>query len=281
MRIPPQLSVYQRATADEPGLPLLNRYYEQNPTNRVDGVALLSRPFTDPLVVAGSGPIRAMATQKGAFDDALFVASGSEFYRVDTDNTVTQITGNINGNGVPQIAIRSDGVFICDGSAFQYYDGVTTALQTIATPDNVGIVSIDILAQNVLAVVSNSQRFYWVLPGEFVIDPLNFAEAEQLPDEVIRVRVVDDVAWLFGNTSSEQWYANAAAANTSQAFVRQEGVAFSQGIIEGTDVEVDSQVIAVGDDGRVYLVTGGAPRRISNHFIEEQIRLALAAERDQ
>jgi len=278
MRIPPSLSTYQRSTASEPALPLLNRYFEQNPTNLIDGVALLSRPFTDPLVVAGTGPIRAMQTQKGAFSDALFVVSGNAFYRVDTDNTVTQITGTIAGTGVPQIAIRADGVFVCDGTNLQYYDGVLGSLQSIAVPDSAGIVSIDILAQHVLCVVSNSQRFYWITPGTFTIDALNFAEAEQLPDNIIRVRVVDDTAWFFGDTSSEQWYANPAATDETLRFLRQEGVAYSQGIVEGTDVELNNEIILIGNDERVYRIAG-RPVRVSNHYIEQRIREALAAER--
>ena len=36
-------------------------------------------------------------------------------------------------------------------------------------------------------------RFYWIEPGEHVIDPLNFATAERLPDPVLSVRAVGDL----------------------------------------------------------------------------------------
>jgi len=279
VRIPLYPSIDGRSYAQMPFLPLLNRFYEQNPTNRVDGVSLLSRPFTDPLVEVGEGPIRTLATLKGAFDNALFAVSGNAFFRIDPDLTTTQITGTIAGDGVPQIAIRSDAVFVCDGTTLQFYDGMTASLQAIATPDSVGIVSIDILAQHVLCVQSNSQRFYWITPGETTIDSLNFAEAEQIPDEIIRVRVVNDVAWMFGERSTEQWYANPAATDETLRFLRQEGSAFSRGIVEGTDAEIDNVVMVVGDDGRVYQVAG-TPTRVSNHYVEQQIREALKAQRD-
>lgn len=405
VNVPLSRGAYERAVGREPPLRLVNRYFEENPSNQEDGVALIRRPATASLVNVGDGPIRAMYTLKGLFDDALFVVSGKTLYRVTTDLNVITILGTIAGTGFPRMVGRADSaadrLFICDGGNLYYYEGGETAasstltltgnasagetvtigsktydfvtaldsaggsanevligasasasianliaavngtegegftygtgttastqvtatdgsgdtmditaivagtggnsiattetmtngswsgvrmaggadgsLNTITTPDSVGIVSIDVLAQHVLCVVANSQRFYWIIPGAVVIDPLNFAEAEEQPDELNAVRVVDDVAWMLGEAASEMWYANPSATNTSERFIRQQGVAFSRGIIEGTDVELDGKLFVVGDDRVVYLIDGGF-RAISTPYVSEKIRTALGAQ---
>lgn len=403
MKIPLGRGAYERTYGREPVIQVVNRFFEENPTNLEDGTSLLSRPATTLLTSIGDGPIRAMFTQEGTFGGALFVVSGTSLYRLNKDMTLQPITGTVAGEGSPVMCATATHLFICDGTALQYYDGdevfatsvltltanptngetvtigadvytfvsaltggggapyevliganasasidnliaainagagagtlygdgtpestyvgasagagdtmdvtavlggaaansiattetlangswtgatlaggVNGTLTAIATPDNVGIVSIDILAQQVLCVVSNSQRFYWILPGEVTIDPLNFAEAEQQPDELISVRVIGDRAFMFGTKTTEVWTANPAPDNASENFVRQQGYAFSRGILEGTDVAIEDTLIVVGEDGIIYAV-GGEIQRISNHGVEEQIRLAIKAERE-
>ena len=43
--------------------------------------------------------------------------------------------------------------------------GGAQALNGVVTPDDVGIISLATLASFVIAVVVNSQRFYWIQPG--------------------------------------------------------------------------------------------------------------------
>lgn len=401
--IPLSRGAYERSYGREPAIKCLNRFFEENPSNQVDGVALLSRPATSSLLASGlgDGPIRSMYTLKGIFSDALFVVSGNSLYQVTTALGVIPITGSIDGGGSPRMVGRADSdgdrLFICDGTNLYYYGGnavqatgtftltgnpsasdtvsvnsdqytfvsaldsaggsanevligatasdtidnliaaingaagegtlygtgtvastlitaaaasgdaltatailagtsgnaITTtdsgsagawgagmlaggtngSLSTIATPGNVGIVSIDILAQHVVCVVSNSQRFYWILPGEETIDSLNFAEAEQQPDELISCRTQGDVIWFFGESSSEVWYANPNATDVTERFIRQQGQAFSRGIVEGTDVVIDNTLIVVGDDDVVYVIRGGM-EAVSTPFISETIRRA-------
>jgi len=407
--IPLARGAYERAYGREPAIKCLNRFFEENPSNQVDGVTLLSRPATSSLVDVGAGPIRATYTLTGIFGDALFVVSGTQLYQVTTALGVIPITGTIAGGGTPRMVGRSDSdgdrLFICDGTNLYYYAGnavastgtftllsnasagetvtigtdiyefvtaldsaggqpgevviggsaaatinnliaaingaagegttygegtvastfVTAAaasgdaltataitpgspgdtiattdtigsggggwgaatlgsgadgtLNTISTPDSVGIVSIDILAQHVVCVVSNSQRFYWILPGEETIDPLNFAEAEQQPDELISCRTQGDVIWLFGLSSSEVWYADPAATDSAARFVRQQGQAFSRGIVEGTDTLIDDALVVVGDDNVVYVIKGGMAA-VSTPYISEVIRRAERIRRE-
>lgn len=408
--IPLSRGAYERAYGREPSIKCLNRFFEENPSNQVDGVALLSRPATSLLLSGiGDGPPRASYTLKGLFDDALFVVSGTGLYQITTALGIIPISGTIAGGGAPRMVGRADSdgdrLFICDGTNLYYYAGnavqatgtltllsnvsagetvlvnsdtyefvtaldsaggspnevviganaaatisnliaaingaagegavygagtvastlitaaaasgdamdvtailagtsgnsITTtdtigsggggwgagtlsggangSLTSISTPDSVGIVAIDILAQHVVCVVSNSQRFYWILPGEETIDSLNFAEAEQQPDELISCRTQGDVIWLFGESSSEVWYADPNATDAAARFVRQQGQAFSRGIVEGTDVVLDNTLIVVGDDDVVYVIRGGM-EAVSTPFISETIRRAEKIRRE-
>lgn len=151
--------------------------------------------------------------------------------------------------------------------------GGAQALNGVPTPDDTGIVSLATLASHVVCVAANSQRFYWILPGETVIDPLNFAEAESEPDQLIQVLRVGDALYFLGQSSTEVWY---FAGTVDATFLRQQGLAFSQGTLEGTAVQVRNKLYLVAEDGIGYEVSNG-PVRFTTNAIEEHIRAARAA----
>ena len=158
--------------------------------------------------------------------------------------------------------------------------GASEALVGIPTPDDVAIVSIGVIGGFVLLVTALTDRVYFIRPpiNENVvpsIDPLDFFEAEQLPDQIHSVRIVGDEIWFFGEDSTEVWYLSGVG---TIPFDRIKGRAFSRGIIPGTDVEVDNSLYVVGKDFVVYEAAGGL-NRVSTHGIEEQIRLTIEAGR--
>lgn len=141
--IPLGTSDINRSYSKSSEVPVLNRFFEQNPVG-IDGpVALLSRPGLKRWLTLGSGPIRAIYSQPGAFDDALFVVSGSGLYRIDTDETTTLITNSIAGspfNNVSMVATENY-LFLADGPTLWYYtdnsyaNGTLTASGAIANND--------------------------------------------------------------------------------------------------------------------------------------------------
>lgn len=407
--IPLGRGAYKRTFGQEPEIHLLNRFFEQNPTNQIEGFALLARPGSKELVTKGVGPIRLNGHQRGVFNDDLFFVSGTELYRYD-GTTATLITGVVANNGNPSMDFVAgagyEHLFIADGAFLQYYDGEAAAqgtltasgaiiatetvmvdaayyewtagsvdagtplgtvgdpflvdlgvddeeallnlknaldltgvagtdystatqlnvnvtgffsdattliakarvrgvggnaipvaetganiawadptllgggvqsLNTVPTPDNVAMISVGTLGSHLLTVVANSQRFYWVNPGELTIDALDFAEAESRPDEIVQVMIIGDNAWMLGEGTTEVWYLNGSTDPNASRFLRQQGLAFSQGILQGTAQQVRTQAVVVANDGIVYEIVGG-PRRISNHGIEERIRLSIAAQ---
>lgn len=194
---------------------------------------------------------------------------------VSSDDTTLKVKARERGTAGNAISTTETGAALSWASATLEGGGVHQ-LNGIATPDDVGIVSVTTIASFVIAVVSQSQRFFWINPGETTIDPLNFASAESLPDQIISAMTVADQFWLFGQSSTEAWV---PTGDPDVPFQPVRGRAFSRGIVEGTAVKLNDTVIVVGDDGVVYAV-GGSVRRISSHGIEEKIRVALRAERE-
>ncbi len=410
--LPLGTDVFNRPFAKGAQVRVVNRFFEQNPTNQIEGSSLLARPGTKFFGAFGSGVIRSLFTQAGAFGGDLFIVSGTELFRTD-GTTTTPITGVVSANGNPSLAVMANQtlgfefLFIADGVSLQFYEGVSFArgtlrstgaivatdtasignvfyqwtsgdvnagtplgtmanpylvalgtnntaaftnfknalnfagnpgvdyssaitvqhttiegeasddnqidvkarargvggnsiavtetganlawdnptlqgggahqLRGVAVPDDLGIVSVASITGFIIAVVSNSQKFFWLNPGETTIAALNFASAESEPDEIISVMTVGDEVWFFGQSTTESWF---PSGDPAAPFQRTQGRAFSRGTIEGTPVRVKEQIILVGNDGIVYSVAGGGPRRISTNTIEEQIRLALKAERE-
>lgn len=154
--------------------------------------------------------------------------------------------------------------------------GVDNALSGVATPDDVGIVSLAVLDGFVLCAAANSDRVYFIRPGEITIDPLDFFTAEAQPDQIISLLTVGDQVWCLGSQTTQAVY---LSGDNNAPFSFIQGRAFSQGTVEGTAVVMNQQVVLVGNDMIVYIVAG-SPRPISDQGISERIRKALVAERD-
>lgn len=275
--IPLGRSAYKRENAREPEIRVFNRFFETNPVNTEDQVALILRPALKKVLEVGDGPIRKVYTQPGVFSNDLFVISGSELFRVHRTGpstyTSTKINGTIAGTKSPSVVATGTYLMIADGTHLQYTDG-TADLDIIPTPDGIPIISIDYIAGYVICVQANSQRFYWIEPGELEIEALNFAEAERNPDNVRNVTTIGDQFWLFGDETTEVWYPTGDAAIP---FQRIQGRLYDRGIWAGTVVRVKDQVVLVGNDGIVYGVTSG-PNPISPNGITERIRNTIEAQ---
>ncbi len=161
--------------------------------------------------------------------------------------------------------------------------GGGTALRLIAMP-NAGEVAkaVATVAGYVLVSVGNTQKFYWLNPGELIIDPLNFAEKESNPDNILDMNTVGDQVLISGSESTENWY---ATGNFEAPFAPIEGRVYQRGIIEGTAVVVGDAVLFVGNDGIVYSVgyNNGSDvqwgvKEISDNAIAERIRMTLRYE---
>lgn len=423
--VPLGVGAYKRTFAGEPEIVLQNRFLEKDPSNLVEGSALLARAGSDSLVRLPGGTIRGSFSKLGMFLGDLFTVSGVNLYRTAAaTTTAAQITGVITGNGFPYTTwmkgIGYEYLFISDGVTPQYFSehafgtatltgdvqsgmilgingvfygwyanveagapagtsanpwrvllasgGVSTAadnaqsLQYMADAINfAGVVgtyssgltgpsptmtaqadekhlfltAIDNTAAGnaltttvfasgggaiafgagtlaggggttlrtvtgmgagevckalatvsgyVLVSVGNSNKCYWINPGETIIDPLNFFSKESNPDNILDMLSVGDQVLIMGNGSTENWY---ATGNFNAPFAPVDGRVYQRGVVEGTPTNVGDSVCLVGQDGIVYLIgypSGGAGigsfgvHRVSTNGIEERIRAQLRFE---
>lgn len=140
---------YKRTYGHEPEIACFNRFFEQNPSNRVDSVALLSRMGSTFRMGVPTAPIRANFAQDGTFSGNLFTVGGDKLYMFEKDLTRTNIAGTIANTGNPVMAGTKDYLFICDGSQLQYLDVAgshargTLTVTAAAQPANTNTVTVN------------------------------------------------------------------------------------------------------------------------------------------
>ena len=149
--IPLGRSDYFRGVAKEARIRTRNRYFEQNPVLYPQNTALIARPGKKRWLAVGDGPIRGIYSQPGSFDDTLFVASGENLYRVDTDETITLIgalPASSSLSAVRMAATSNIGVtpaflFVAAGTSLMLYIEEGYALGTVTgVPANTDVVRI-------------------------------------------------------------------------------------------------------------------------------------------
>lgn len=203
----------------------------------------------------------------------------------NTPGVIDKITARAVGTGGNSITFTITGgsALSISGSGTLQNGGID-ALQGCTVPGGLAPVTLSQVSSYVLVGIQNSQQFYWVNPGEVVIDPLNFASKESSPDNITHIRAVGDQVLIIGEKSTENWY---ATGNLSAPFAPIQGRVYARGAITGTPVVVDDGVFLVGDDGRVYSVgfqpgdntdAGWGVQRVSNNGIEERIRMQIRRE---
>lgn len=198
-----------------------------------------------------------------------------------TTLTVTAITDGEDGNDI-EVEV--------DGAALAWDDptlegGGTHTIHGIAMPNGDPAGSCCTLNEFILVAKEGSNKFYFIQPGEIVMDALQFMTKESAPDAIVKLLAAGDVFLALGLSSSETWYATGDAAIP---FAPLQGRTLPRGIMPGSAVLLEDAVLLVGSDGIVYRVAGSnygagqyeatAIARVSNHGIEEKIRRQLRRE---
>lgn len=157
-------------------------------------------------------------------------------------------------------------------------EGGTDMLRQVPVPQGLGAISVAHINGYIIVVPvqtgNYNGRFYWIEPGEVVIDPLNFATAERAPDAVNQVLVYSDMFWLCGQSTTQPWI---TTGDPDFPMVPFKGVLYDRGCWEGTAVKVKESLILCDPDGAVFQIQGGL-KRVSRPDIEERIRKAIQLE---
>jgi hypothetical protein len=155
--------------------------------------------------------------------------------------------------------------------------GGADQLRQVMVPGDVGAISVAVINSYVIVVPVQSEdikgRFYFIQPGEVVIDPLDFATAERSPDGIGQVITYGDMFWLFGQTTTEPWIVTGNQPNPVQRF---QGILFDRGSWEGTAIKVKDAMFVIDEEGGLFRIANGQTRVTQNRpDIEERIRKAI------
>lgn len=261
--VPLGVSSYARQTGKQPEILLVNMFVEKDPTNLVDQLVRLQRPGLVSFMEVGSGPIRGILHQSGTLGGDYFTVSGNQLYRGFA------ALGAIAGTGRVTMAANDIRVLIATGGVLYSYteaDGLTV----VVTPDDIPISSVEYLNAYFILTQADSDRFYWIAPGEVDPDALSFASAEYAPDNLVRVKRLGDELWFFGVETTEVWVPTGVAASP---FQRVSGRLYDKGCLSADTIcSLDNTLFWVGSDGIAYRADS-TPMRISDNAMEERIRL--------
>ena len=222
----------------------------------------------------GTGPIRGLwAHQTNGAD--FYVASGTEFYKVDgLTNTAVKL-GDISGTGQVSIADNGTQLFIACNPDSYIYNEVTDTFQQITDPDFPGAVTVGYLDGYFVFNEPDSQRM-WVtaLLNGLDVNPLDFASAEGSPDGIVAINVDHREVWVFGTDSVEVWY---DAGLQDFPLQRIQGAFNEIGCVAAFSVaKLDNGLFWLGCDPRgqgiVYRANGYTGTRVSTHAIEYAIQ---------
>jgi hypothetical protein len=202
-----------------------------------------------------SGKDRGMAEHKSI----LYKVTGTTLYSVAFDGTHTSL-GTIAGTGRCIIeGIGDDIVIVSEGRAWQY-----------ASPTLTEITDVDLETPNSCAHL-NSQMIYDGDGGRFgvsdvgdatSIDGLNYATAESNADNLLRVYAFNQTLYLMGEKTIEPWWNSGVGA---PPFDRIEGGIMPVGLAAIYSASHnDNFLYFLGDDNKIYRISGTSKENISN-----------------
>ncbi len=253
---------------------MVNLFPELIPEGGKEPAFLNRAPGLKFLQSVGTGPIRGLWAHQTNGSD-FYVASGNEFYKLNSLTGTPILLGTISGTGQVSIADNGTQLFIACNPRSYIYNEVTNAFAEITDPDFTGAVTVGYLDGYFVYNEPNSQKV-WVtqLLDGTQVDPLSFASAEGSPDGLVAINVNHREAWLFGTDSVEVWY---DAGLPDFPLTRIQGAFNELGCAAAFSVaKLDNSIFWLAKDARgqgvIYRSQGYSGQRISTHAIEWQIQ---------
>ena len=245
---------------------LINMYAEASPEDSKYPYTLINTAGLELFADIGSGAIRGMEVM----GNELYVVSGDNVYKVSTSSAASDLgsIGTVSGavvmanNGTDVVIVKDSGdAWLAD----------TSSLTQVSDGDYVSSSSVTVLDGYGIFTRTGSSRYHISdLLDLSSYDALNFANAEESPDNLVRAFAHKGNVWLFGEISIEIHY-NAGTGGFPfkplQQAAQQRGCAAKLSV-----VAEDNALHWLGDDRIVYRADGYTPKRISTHAVEQAIQ---------
>ena len=212
-----------------------------------------------------------------AIGERLFASSAQILFEVFTDGTFIErgALGVVGGNKPSMAANNANQMMIASGGQLFLYNLTTNAITEIDTTTLVAlqgpVAKIGFDDAYFIALLKNSQKFQIsaLLDGN-TWDPLDIAQVEQFPDNVLAMIVDHREIPFFGPKQSIVYY---DSGSPDFPFDTVPGAFVEQGIHAPDSLaKLDNTVFWAGADERGgimgYRAQGYTPSRVSNHAIE-------------
>jgi hypothetical protein len=251
-------------------LKLCNMYVVENPLS-VSGFSYIRRPSLTTIKDIGLQPNRGLWSQNKGGVTSLYIVSGTLLYLYNLQTGSLTPAGTLPGTDLCQFASSIFHVAILADGGLYLSDG--EIITRVDIPDNLVPTSVTSLDNYFLISCDNSNKIYYLLPGEKVIDPLSFLSAERNPDDVKAVKAINDEVWVLGEDSTEILV---DSGDIAAPFVRLSGRVYDIGCYDPKSVVRSTKnslpcLIWVSSNREVILAKG-VPSKISNESIEELLK---------
>jgi hypothetical protein len=224
--------------------------------------ARLPRPGLQSVYSLGVSGIRGVYRQDGVFGGAGFAVCGTKLFMGEVE------LGDVALGSYARFAASPSQLVVVVGGSAYCYDGATLA--QITMPDGKRVSDVGLVGDRFYYLIENDDEWYFsAIDDATDVDGLAFATADSQPDASVGITVLNDRVIFHGRTSTEFWQ---QTGDPDAPLVRSQGSTYTRGCISARSiVRADNRVFWVGDDLKVY--TLGAPNRVSDHALEEQLRL--------
>lgn len=211
-----------------------------------------------------------------------FFVAGSTLYEVESDGSTTNRGTLLSSFGNVSIDENDTQLGVCDGQklyTLTYSNNAFSQVTDTDLPESVGFLTV-IDGYFIVNDVDSGRFYISSLRDGTSWDALDFATAENNPDELLCVKNALGQLWLLGRNTTEIW-TNTGASNFP--FSRISGAIMEVGIIAPHSVQdVGNSIFWLGRDSRgggiVYRANGFVPEPISSEPINIAIQKATNIE---
>lgn len=251
---------------------LRNMYLTEN-RRSPDQLTRMTRPTLNMFKEISNLTIYGFWYQEGTIDNNWFVVAGETLYKINPSTFVETVVGSLPGTEYCIFAGTVDRVIIVRNGVAYSTDGVT--ITPVLMPDARPVGSVATIDGSFLLGVRDTQRYYWIKPGETDPDPLSFASAERTPDSVSSINIISDEIWFLGASGVEVWQ---TTGDQDAPYQRIAGRVYSEGCVApatACQASYNGQPCLLWvTEKRAVMIAQGSPQRISTKFVEEALRFA-------
>jgi hypothetical protein len=272
------VEAYRQGAEGGPESICLNMYPEQIPSEDGRSYELKQIGGLSLFVDLGAA-VRGWLALTDLFNGDIFAVAGTNVFRINSAGVATNI-GTVPATGNVTIDATRIELGICVAPNLYTTDGATvTQVTDIDLPTN--LTSVTAINQRFLVSTSADQYHWSELLAGGTWAALDFATAEAMPDNLIRVYSDGDRVHAFGGQSTEVIGAVTNPTSSSNAFSRLGGAVIRLGLagIHAVATDIESKAVAFVANTRVIYATNGYQAQpISTPYIDGLMRDATATQ---